>query len=576
MNISHNINTTLIYPVILLPPLLIFLFIKFYSINVPYLDQWDGFVNLLPSLNAGKLSIFDLWNQHNEHRIIFPKLIMIFLAHFSHYNVIWEQYFSLIIQCLTFFILLNLLNISFSFSSNHLKIFLLIMFSIFLFSMVQYENWSWGIQLLVFLNICAVIFSTYAFFKWPDSWIGIIFTAIGAIVAAYSFANGIIIFGIIFYYLLFNKKNTKTSFIIFWLIISLIICLSYFYKYEKPDYHPSLLSFIEHPLHFIFFIMAYIGSPLGIYFGLKGAVLFGFLGISIFIILLFLKFKFRHADNSLNISNPFFMPFIYVILTAIVTGIGRSGFGASQALYSRYTSFSVLFWIVLLTIAVSWIDENYNNLNYFKKKIILFITAIAFFSVIIFHSFSYAKGLNEFKNHYARLSQVYPLLKYRKFYGTPSEFSILFPSPPMLYKGIEILRNQKIGPFYKEIQNVDGIYITGSYLNSLMINQLKSRSDSDLLVLGKNGSLSVNFEIPEPGNYQISVKLGFTQNYGLSFFIVDKERIFGINHTKVSKIDSSQFFWVLLGNFKLSQGFHLLTVENKKGINLIKAISITK
>src|SRR5450830_314885 len=51
-------------------------------VDVPYMDQWE----LLPRLDrmdAGTLTLRDLWIQHNEHRPMFPVLVMLGLAKLS-------------------------------------------------------------------------------------------------------------------------------------------------------------------------------------------------------------------------------------------------------------------------------------------------------------------------------------------------------------------------------------------------------------------------------------------------------------------------------------------------------------
>ncbi len=62
------------YALALFPPLYILYLITRYGIDVPFLDQWE-FVPLLGNFRSGALSFHDLWAQHNEHRIFFPRLI---------------------------------------------------------------------------------------------------------------------------------------------------------------------------------------------------------------------------------------------------------------------------------------------------------------------------------------------------------------------------------------------------------------------------------------------------------------------------------------------------------------------
>ena len=57
-----------------------------FSVDVPFWDQWE-LVPRLQHLYAGTITLDDLWQQHNEHRKVFPILWMLVLAGLSDWNV---------------------------------------------------------------------------------------------------------------------------------------------------------------------------------------------------------------------------------------------------------------------------------------------------------------------------------------------------------------------------------------------------------------------------------------------------------------------------------------------------------
>src|SRR5436189_3578557 len=57
------------------PPLLIGLLIFRDGVDVPFWDQWDGTAPLFEKMAAGTLRFADFFAQHNEHRLLFPRLI---------------------------------------------------------------------------------------------------------------------------------------------------------------------------------------------------------------------------------------------------------------------------------------------------------------------------------------------------------------------------------------------------------------------------------------------------------------------------------------------------------------------
>ena len=73
-----------------IPAIVILVLILRYGVNVPYFDQWDCEGKLFKKFWEHQLTWGDFWEQHNEHRMFFPKLIYLALAYATHWNVIAE------------------------------------------------------------------------------------------------------------------------------------------------------------------------------------------------------------------------------------------------------------------------------------------------------------------------------------------------------------------------------------------------------------------------------------------------------------------------------------------------------
>src|SRR5882724_12820993 len=56
------------------PPLLIGLLIFRNGVDTPFGDEWDGTAPLFEKMAAGTLGFADFFAQHNQHRILFPRL----------------------------------------------------------------------------------------------------------------------------------------------------------------------------------------------------------------------------------------------------------------------------------------------------------------------------------------------------------------------------------------------------------------------------------------------------------------------------------------------------------------------
>src|SRR5260370_28670478 len=72
---------------IAVPPLLIGLLIFRDGVDVPFWDEWDGTSPLFEKMAAGTLGFAYFFAQHNEHRILFPRLIFFGLGRLTHWNI---------------------------------------------------------------------------------------------------------------------------------------------------------------------------------------------------------------------------------------------------------------------------------------------------------------------------------------------------------------------------------------------------------------------------------------------------------------------------------------------------------
>src|SRR5215813_2809974 len=78
--------------VLLLCPIIATLaYIALYGVNVPFLDDWL-FIEFMQKYMTQGITLQDLFKQHNEHRIFFPRLVMLGLALPTRYNSVAQMY----------------------------------------------------------------------------------------------------------------------------------------------------------------------------------------------------------------------------------------------------------------------------------------------------------------------------------------------------------------------------------------------------------------------------------------------------------------------------------------------------
>ncbi len=384
-----NMRKIHFYILALIPPFFILYLVNRYTINVPVWDQWE-FVPLLKKALVHELTLSDIWAQDSEHRIFFPRLIMLPTALLTNWNILYEISINIALAGATFFYIVSLLRRSFD---GTIYKWLLLLSSLLIFSTVQWENWMWGWQIAIFLSVLGCVVAVWAVSRWPEQWRGVIIAMAFSIISSFSFNSGLLTW-IVVAVMLMMQKEGKVKHLISWIAASIIAVFLYYYGYDKSAIQSPLLLPVEHPYEYMRFVLLYLGSPLG----------WGRENISIFIGLVLLvttcvgtiHIRKRYKEEYDRLL-PWLALGLYAFLCAIVTGIGRLGFGAHQALASRYTTFSTLFVLCSIVVTASWIKCSLKNYQCLPNKTIAFISSLSILFVLAY-AVSFSHGIREFKN----------------------------------------------------------------------------------------------------------------------------------------------------------------------------------
>lgn len=322
---------------------------------VPFMDQWGGAV-LYEALTSGEVSFSDLFAQHNEHRILFPRLV--FLADFA-----WLQGRNLInlaaigvTQLLAGLLLLKLSPLS---RAPPVTIFALAVALSLLFSLAQWENFFWGFQVQFVGVFCAGAWAIYFFGKATEERTGpkareLLLSLLLLAYATFNMANGVFAGFAMIGAAIVARRDWRAAAIV-GLASGLLLAL-YLHGYKSMGHHaPPSLAF-EHPVRFLNYLLAYLGNPFGIGAGPELAAGLGFVGMSLSVAMLVVVLRTR-TPSAVDVTLLGIV--LFVGLSAAVTSFGRLNFGIGQALSGRYATPALWFWAAHLlfwsrTIPVRW------------------------------------------------------------------------------------------------------------------------------------------------------------------------------------------------------------------------------
>ncbi|MBX9253308.1 hypothetical protein H1Q63_04900 [Desmonostoc muscorum CCALA 125] len=381
------------------PPVLLLLwFVTTFSVNVPFADDW-GLVSFFGKIYSDTANFGDFFAQHNEHRIFFPRIIFTILAFSSKWNIKLEIYFSFLLALINFVILYKI-TASTNNKNNKILFHLLnLTICILYFSLSQYENWLWGFQISWFLiNTCIIIavFILSVPQKLHQNFT-ISIASLCCFIASFSSAHGLLSWVSLLpsVYLFEGTNKQKKTRIVVWIGLFFLCTGIYSIGYVKPSYHPSVFFILQHPLIASEFFLTLIGSVIDK--NICNAVFTGIIILLIFSFFNVFSLKNYHSEF-VNKAAPWLSLGWFAILFALMTTVGRSGFGIQQATMSRYVTVSILLVISCLQLCRLWVlykyqDKNtYTNIYTFSGFCLGFIMSLFVFS----STNSIAEGQNIF------------------------------------------------------------------------------------------------------------------------------------------------------------------------------------
>ena len=324
-----------------------------YGVAVPFWDQWD-LVPLLDKMYGGNLAFSEVWAQHNEHRPMVPQVIMLGLARLTGWNIRYELGVNVALALGMFAVLAGQIRATGRTLAVAGLRWAIPAASLIVFSISQYQNWLWGWQIQMLLNMLAVVGGIVLLAQPAFAWRRFAAAALLGIVATYSFANGVLFWpiGLGILLVVTRRRSEKKAAIAAWLLVSLLTLGSYFWHYQKPAEHPPVSLIFKMPLAYAGYVLKYLGSicaqyatgaatgdgDLALAFGLLGTAALGWAAT---------RLVWRNRAR-FRVLLPYFALSAYSIGTALMTGVGRVGFGTDQALANRYCTTVVPLWVSLI------------------------------------------------------------------------------------------------------------------------------------------------------------------------------------------------------------------------------------
>jgi hypothetical protein len=362
MQLKNAKKINVIWLVLTILPIIYLIKILFYySVNMPFQDDWYAIIPMVDKAFSGHLSFQDLWAPYNEHRIILFKLVALCLIYFGKWQTIHFALLNFFLMTIPFglmtFWLVRKVNKRFS---NDSILWAVPVISFMLFSLMYDINWVWTIETGIFMCLAGAIAGLFLLCTTSLNTKKYILSVICGIIATFSFGSGLFYWPIGLIVLLvrsFSKEKWNYLPTALWIGISGLVWFSYLWNFSTDSSNLGIYFVFVKPLIFANHFLTTLGYPLSLahisytnIIGLTGLI--WFLGLGTYL----LKKKIVDFD----LVSPFFAIGLYSILVIFFISIGRAELGMDFTIKPRYLFFSVLLWIsniVFTFIFLSYLEE---------------------------------------------------------------------------------------------------------------------------------------------------------------------------------------------------------------------------
>ena len=373
------------YLLILLPGILSIAYVHQFGVNVIFRDQWE-MVSKFGLLSAGTLSFWELWEPHNVHRFLFPRIAMLALGTITEWNSVAEMY--LILLCL--FVTLGVLWLAFG-TGYRWGPLLFVPVAFMVFTLNQSENMLWGYQITFAFTQTFSVLALYLLHlsgrggKWQFA---VPVALASGIVAAFSAIQGLLVWPAGLLQILISplERRAKRVLAAAWSLTGIVVWVVFFVDYEpRGEATSSPFGLLTNPAagaeRFLSLLgnSLFLGNPL---FGQRAfALANGLLLVGLAVVGLRLVYKDRKLGRySFWVS---LLAFSFLVLLSITAGRNES-----QVMAERFVTFSILVTIsVYIVLAKLWTER--------KTRITSALLGVLLMVVLLNIPLSYKMGIEE-------------------------------------------------------------------------------------------------------------------------------------------------------------------------------------
>jgi hypothetical protein len=318
---------------------------------LPYGDMW-WFVRDMAEFRSHRIGLSFLWKQHSEHRLVVPRLIFWVDLQFFRFRGVFTIVCSLLLQvgeamllCLAFWRAER--NSPVSRLSYAALVFGM------MFSASQIENLIFPFQiqfpLAFFMASVSIVLVLHHCEANGGDWISIFLGLVAATCATLSLGCGLLVWPVLVLICIIERAPRMAL----WTtgVAGISIWISYFIGYLLPSQSANPWLSLRHPVRVSAFTVTFLASALTTtpsrFAGLFGLVFLSGTAVGFFLYV-------RVRSKSFWKARSFFVYLsVFIVVTALLTSLGRLNSGLDEAATIRYRMPTLIFWACIIGLGSS-------------------------------------------------------------------------------------------------------------------------------------------------------------------------------------------------------------------------------
>ncbi|MFZ4768056.1 MAG: hypothetical protein ACOYMN_24170, partial [Roseimicrobium sp.] len=250
-----------------------------YAVNTPVWDDWER-GPLIEKFRSGTLTLRDLYAPHIDHRIFFPRLIILACNEMSGGDLRWETGVTFAVALAAAVGVWCLAKLTLFADRTAWGVVLVA--NLILFSPIQWDNWLWGVQIAFLMPMTFTVWSLVVCLMPWRWWVRLLVCMVLAVIGTHSFGHGFAVWPAVFGVALLSRGvaasgRQRALFLTCWGMMAVVVVgcyalldfrnssdLTHSYNQGPGKPPPSVVNraqVLEHPGKAMQFMSILAGSP---------------------------------------------------------------------------------------------------------------------------------------------------------------------------------------------------------------------------------------------------------------------------------------------------------------------------